>query len=1246
MRDFSTYVRGAQSGRHLRSLLEGPVDTLLGVGPGAAAALGPIGVATIFDLGTSSVFAQAAAIVSATPGQVSGDLLDPSIDTSQLSELGELPVASLRSLDAATAADLEAELAVSNVRDFAFWPARQIAHQMVSAAAGADLDDIEDEVAESLRPQLGEYPTERVYYDRLVMFGSAAGPNATPLQGPLELDGLLGAAPAFGAPAVGAIATYAQSWYVQGITLGQMVHSLALAPGEATRIAVIDWSRRTRASATEQIDESEQLDNSLDHSRSISEVQNAVASEMQRGGSMTSGWAKSTSDAWGVAGSIGGGVAGVIGNATAVLGIGGGGSKSSQEAETESSASSVSWSRGTRDVMSNMSQFVNDRTEQHATSVRNRRATAVREVSQAEHEQVSTRVVANYNHMHALTVQYYEVVQLYRVQSALHRIERAVFVPFQLLDFSAANGAALIDRFRGQLLASALNERAAGLLLDERGKIVLRGGVRVELPIRVDATLPTVATPGLVATAGPGVGSSTGGSASSPSPTTDPKGPLRFSSVRAGPVADVVDGDADLVAISFQDLTAARIRLDRDGVPASDSTVVVPPATQRVDLATPVPLREIRTLLVAHDGTTARVGSMVLHLERAGQAIVVEVPLSLTDSASMQKAVFIDADAADRHGELVAHLDANRAHYTAGVLGRLDPGSLGSLLANVTWNGVPLIDQVDPRPVAVAGNYLVLKAPVERTEASGLDGSQWGDLLDERGVNVDAEQASADIRLVPIPTGGVFAEAVLGRSNSAEKLDITRFWNWQDSPIPLQPPEIAPVSTNSRATPEDLSPGQLGAPVVNVMAPTNLPDPAGLSAVLGAVANGSMFRDMSGLAGTQSLAQNASGGTLQAATEAGRIASENYKTATEQATEMGKAAADMWKTMQSSGSDGSGGGGSGGPKSAGITGDGARINHGRDLDERSGYGTMSGLSPGATPTLQQRLAERFPGVQNASYMPGPGIWREGAYTDQAVAMSPDLIAQTTQALGGTPPGPAQTILDDLKRQAERLGLAVRDGVILDLIRQDAIDAGLPYGNVRLLPMRLHDNAADFRSVPWVAWTQSAQTVYVDVQALIAAVEDALPDDDDGDIDAWMQALEEAMMTTRAFALIVLRHESGHVTQFANNGGAHPATFEQMIDFEHVAYGEDAVWIEANRERLKGFGLTDTDVDDYKAGMADTAVVFAGFKTLTSEAARKQQMVNNKHTSGPNAGDPNPFLPAAVRGRSGYGVGDLYTTKSP
>jgi len=53
----------------------------------------------------------------------------------------------------------------------------------------------------------------------------------------------------------------------------------------------------------------------------------------------------------------------------------------------------------------------------------------VHEVSQEEHEKVSTRVVTNYNHMHALSIQHYEVVQIYGVTVPLVRIEKCLFVP-------------------------------------------------------------------------------------------------------------------------------------------------------------------------------------------------------------------------------------------------------------------------------------------------------------------------------------------------------------------------------------------------------------------------------------------------------------------------------------------------------------------------------------------------------------------------------------------------------------------------------------------------------------------------------------------------------------------------------------------------------------------------------------------------------------------------------------------------
>jgi len=207
--------------------------------------------------------------------------------------------------------------------------------------------------------------------------------------------------------AFGALLTFNQSWFAQGVTLGQLLHSMSLAPGESTRIAVIDWSRRSRAGETEVISETDDLTNDTSQNRAISEVTNAVATEAQSGFSHAK--TNSTSRQEGT----------------------------SSSATTDASADSYTSSFGRRDVSSSMMQNVNDRTHQHAHSSRSRRASVVKEVSQSEHEGVSTRVIANYNHMHALA-----------------KADRVIFIPIKLLDFTADD---MIRRFRGALSRAAIS---------------------------------------------------------------------------------------------------------------------------------------------------------------------------------------------------------------------------------------------------------------------------------------------------------------------------------------------------------------------------------------------------------------------------------------------------------------------------------------------------------------------------------------------------------------------------------------------------------------------------------------------------------------------------------------------------------------------------------------------------------------------------------------------------------------------
>ena len=196
--------------------------------------------------------------------------------------------------------------------------------------------------------------------------------------------------------------------------------------------------------------------------------------------------------------------------------------------------------------------------------------------------------------------------------------------------------------------------------------------------------------------------------------------------------------------------------------------------------ATPIRLGSIGSIDVASADGNADSGTMTLHCEIDGRASTVPVPISADNGMRLQKVAFLTADPSDRGAELKAHLQANRAYYSRAVLSSLDTANLSMLLSPFSWNGKPLIDQVEPVPVTVAGNYLVLRAPVDDSEPAGFGTTSrsWEAVLKERGMTAE----NNDTRLIPIPTDGVFAEAVLGHSNSAEKLDITRFWNWQDSP--------------------------------------------------------------------------------------------------------------------------------------------------------------------------------------------------------------------------------------------------------------------------------------------------------------------------------------------------------------------------------------------------------------------------------------------------------------------------------
>jgi outer membrane protein OmpA-like peptidoglycan-associated protein len=109
---------------------------------------------------------------------------------------------------------------------------------------------------------------------------------------------------------------------------------------------------------------------------------------------------------------------------------------------------------------------------------------------------------------------------------------------------------------------------------------------------------------------------------------------------------------------------------------------------------------------------------------------------------------------------------------------------------NVT-EGIPLLSCISNKVLGFYGNSIVMpfQIPYELAERLGVDNR----LIQQALRRFHTEAFDHPTSTVALPTRGVLGEAVLGNCASAEKIDLTRFWNWKDSPIE-QAPDINAVT--------------------------------------------------------------------------------------------------------------------------------------------------------------------------------------------------------------------------------------------------------------------------------------------------------------------------------------------------------------------------------------------------------------------------------------------------------------------
>jgi hypothetical protein len=685
----------------------------------------------------------------------------------------------------------------------------------------------------------------------------------------------------------GHILTMKQVWRADGYSLGDLLYSMALAPGQQKLVSLLDWERREATARTEHRTTTEVLAADLSHDRDIADIVRSALHEHMDARSEASTSA------------VGGALGGFIG--PVVFGAAGG----------VSSASSSANQASARDVAATALNQARDRTLQSASAVRGQRATVVQTAREGESVQAQTEAIANYNHCHALTIEYFEVLRHFQVSQELAAVQECLFIPFEITPFTdqktirwrhvlqdrlAYFGGAVINlRPKFDALARVTENWAnADVPLNRYADDWVRSisgefWVQISIPRPADdadnhyddsAWAPyddLLGNPGHDPTRRRDVFDRYLGIAL-------PKDRGQIWNTRIAPaiarrlidhITVAVSGDdgatytnigldatlvtpfsqngqllmtirntGNVTGITRAGITRIRLGIGGIAVPASVETIVQSGSMRyRTDFVTGDLFGDYR---VQNDLTTSdfvEIATPLTKFEKSNPRQNDRKEGRLLLDILNERVEFF-------HRLIWLAMDPNRRYmFLDGVLA---PDAGGRSVASV----------VDNRIVGIVGNSLVM--PV--VPGLKLDPTyEFAAETQEDLRNVYATDPPPPMR-ISVPTRGVFAEAVLGQCNSCEKIDDTRFWHWEEAPIPDSPTAILPLSTASRRqTPPSVTPTDFPEALVHYQAVPTAPDPTGLSAALALLGSKDLFRNLTGLALNQENASAALKGVMTAA---------------------------------------------------------------------------------------------------------------------------------------------------------------------------------------------------------------------------------------------------------------------------------------------------------------------------------------------------------------------------------------------
>ncbi|MBG48289.1 MAG: hypothetical protein CML05_08385 [Pseudozobellia sp.] len=700
----------------------------------------------------------------------------------------------------------------------------------------------------------------------------------------------------------GHILHFKQKWKAAGYSLGDLLYSLPLAPCQEKHIAIVDWDRNETGIRTEEQVATEQLQAQISRDRDITEIMSSSFDESISASSSN----KTSSTSAAIGAGVGGFLKGVL------FGVAGGVAHSGASSKSNANQNS------SRNLSANALNRLQDSTSQSASSLRSQRSTVVQSVSQNESVSVQTEVIKNNNHCHAMTVEYFEVLKHYAIEQELVDVQECLFVPMPMSHFDFKK----VLRWKNTLRKGMYGRKLLrGFDAIER---IENNYANSDLPIGTYADVPIEEFTGHFTISfeldRPYIAEINEATKTEQYDLSLPfpwfSGWLKFPLEREVPLteaekdaifeqqyaADIVRKFIDQMSFHAIADNGNEILLDfdvtllstyRKGVPlkVSINAASVPEITRRqikhlrfrantaVKSSSKIILRSaylhyrtahlseyiLQKNNINNDIINLKTVSIISGTVQVTDAALFYTPMNSREVRNPRKE---DREAADAlvtflneylemsHKVIWANMDSSRLF---GLLdGYIAPHSGGRSVASVVENKV----------MGIVGNNLVLKViPGQRLDPVFRSVE---DLLEYY-----RPTTKPDPYRLSVPTKGVYAESVMGKCNSCEEIDETRHWRFSDEPCGCDATEIEPVSTASRRSePADLQPKDFPSNIINMQTAPSAPDPTGLAAAFGLLGKSDVFKDMTGLEGTQANALQALQTTSKSATDMASISKD------------------------------------------------------------------------------------------------------------------------------------------------------------------------------------------------------------------------------------------------------------------------------------------------------------------------------------------------------------------------------------